>query len=224
MAEDYLREIVHIQSGCAAGTLSGGFLCDDVTYAAEVVADLREKVRQGVRREARTFWEQRQDEFETLVTSSLSGSAGLSPTAALTRAPIKPAYLAIAALYTIAVISILQPHDASTAAVVPFQAQEIWWAIRDGYIGDLAAHWARNGGLSIADSAVSSSSAIISPQEMWWALRDGYFSDVSFGNHNSVVDGTQVSAIKPQEVWWAVRDGYAGDMIGDFWRNGGLLN
>ena len=52
-AEGYLREIVHIQSGCAAGTLSGHAVCDDVLDVAEVVADLREKIKQGAKQEVK---------------------------------------------------------------------------------------------------------------------------------------------------------------------------
>jgi len=54
LAEDYLREIVHVQSGCAAGTLSGG-VCDDVLNVSAIVADLRVKIDEGkvgVKREA----------------------------------------------------------------------------------------------------------------------------------------------------------------------------
>ena len=52
-AESYLREIVHIQSGCAAGTLSGNAVCEDVLGVSEVVADLREKIRKGAKQEVK---------------------------------------------------------------------------------------------------------------------------------------------------------------------------
>ena len=54
LAEEYLQEIVHVQSGCAAGTLSGG-VCDDVLNVSAIVADLRVKIDEGkvgVKREA----------------------------------------------------------------------------------------------------------------------------------------------------------------------------
>ena len=50
-AEMYLKEIVHAQSGCAAGTLSGSGACDDVAGVSAVVADLRQKIGDGTRRE-----------------------------------------------------------------------------------------------------------------------------------------------------------------------------
>jgi len=33
--------------------------------------------------------------------------------------------------------------------VVPLRPQEVYWAVRDGYVGDLIGHWFRNGGLSV---------------------------------------------------------------------------
>uniref|UniRef100_A0A7S4V623 Uncharacterized protein n=1 Tax=Ditylum brightwellii TaxID=49249 RepID=A0A7S4V623_9STRA len=52
-ARDYLREVIHVQSGCAAGTLAGKALCEDQLFAAEVVASLREKIKTGSERKAR---------------------------------------------------------------------------------------------------------------------------------------------------------------------------
>jgi hypothetical protein len=52
MAEGYLREIVRIESACAAGTMNGE-ACHDVVRVSEVVAGLREKIgragEQGVK-------------------------------------------------------------------------------------------------------------------------------------------------------------------------------
>lgn len=47
-AKMFLREVVHVQSGCAAGTLAGQDLCDgDQQHVAEIVAHLRERVAKG---------------------------------------------------------------------------------------------------------------------------------------------------------------------------------
>jgi len=43
-ADAYLNQVVHIQGGCAAGTLSGLDICQDISFVSEVVADLREKI------------------------------------------------------------------------------------------------------------------------------------------------------------------------------------
>jgi len=40
----WLREIINVQSGCAAGTLSGKDLCENQDEAAEIVARLRRKI------------------------------------------------------------------------------------------------------------------------------------------------------------------------------------
>mmetsp|Transcript_6258 Transcript_6258/g.9138 ORF Transcript_6258/g.9138 Transcript_6258/m.9138 type:complete len:309 (+) Transcript_6258:197-1123(+) len=241
-AELYLREIMSVQAGCAAaaaGTVVGeeNEVCNDVGRTSEVVAGLREKIRRGAVKENAAFWENRQKEFETLLTSSLDPTTQqLSPTASLTQAPLKPAYLALAALYTIFVISTINPPlsmvdvDTAVGGVVPFTPQEVWWSIRDGYIGDLASHLVRNGGLVVGDTtanAVANAAASnLTPQEVWWSIRDGYVDNTLFSN--GVVDlgenigGGGVVPLRPQEVYWAVRDGYVGDLIGHWFRNGGL--
>lgn len=120
--------------------------------------------------------------------------------------------------------------------VVPFTLQEVWWAIRDGYVADLTSHLLRNGGLSIADNvngiAVTATHNVgLTPQEVWWSIRDGYAADTLFSSSNTfvtngegVVDGVvdAVVPIKPLEVYWAVRDGYAADLVGHWWHNGGM--
>lgn len=177
-----------------------------------------------------SFWEQRQQEFETLITSSLDSTNGLSSTASLTQAPLKPTYLALAALYTVFVISLVNPTlvDVNTAVggVVPFTAQEVWWAIRDGYVSDLATHLFHNGGLAVGDASMSAISSSLTPQEVWWSIRDGYVDNTLFSSGVSVGDvevgGGGVVPFKPQELYWAVRDGYVGDLVQHWFRNGGL--
>ena len=66
----------------------------------------------------------------------------------------------------------------------------------------------------------------MSPQEVWWSIRDGYVENTVLSN--GVVDLGEsgglggVVPFKPEEVYWAVRDGYVGDLIGHWFRNGGL--
>ena len=43
-AQQHLREVVHVQSGCVAGTVNGHDVCEDQITAAEIVALLRRKV------------------------------------------------------------------------------------------------------------------------------------------------------------------------------------
>lgn len=221
-AEYYLQEIVHIQSGCAAGTLAGNAVCDDVLGVSEVVADLRQKIGEGAKREVRTFWDQRQEEMEILAAASMEGG----PAVAL-KAPLKPAFLALAALYAIAIITVFQPAtmDASSGGVVPFTAQEVWWSVRDGFVGDLANHLFRNGGLAVSydDTAVSAVVGnTLSPQELMWSIRDGYAENTIFAS-NAVGGGVQSEPFTPQEVWWAIQHGYSYDMIAHWAQNGGLV-
>lgn len=212
-----MREIVHIQSGCAAGTMSGNAACNDVLSVTEVVADLRQKIGEGAKREVGTFWDKRQEELETLAAAS-DGSA-IAPLTA----PLKPAYLAIAALYTIAFISIFQPPimDPNAGGVVPFTAQELWWSIRDGYLGDLTHHLFRNGGLAVSD-AVATVGTSLSPQELFWSIRDGYADNTLFSATGGSGGGVESVPFTPQEVWWAIQNGYSYDMIEHWFRNGGL--
>jgi len=195
-------------------------VCNDVLGVSEVVAGLRSKIEKGAKKEVRTFWDKRQEELVTLATASLDndGSA-IAPL----QAPLKPAYLAIAALYTIAVIAMVQPAsmDMSSGGVVPFTAQEVWWAVRDGYIGDLTSHAFHNGGLVVSDaSAVVGNS--LSPQELMWSVRDGYASDTLFASGSVGGGGIETVPFTPQEVWWAIQNGYASDMAEHWFRNGGL--
>lgn len=214
-AEGYLREIVHIQSGCAAGTLSGHEVCNDVLSVAEVVADLRQKIKEGAKQEVKTFWDKRQDELEQLAMAT-DGSS----TAALT-APLKPAYLAIAALYTIALIAVFQPAsmDVNAGGIVPFSAQEVWWSIRDGYFSDLTHHMLRNGGLVVSDAMAAPVGSSLSPQELFWSIRDGYAGNTMFSSSGGGVESVPFT---PKEVWWAVQHGYSYDMLEHWFRNGGL--
>lgn len=120
--------------------------------------------------------------------------------------------------------------DVNTAVggVVPFTSQEVWWAIRDGYIGDLAEHLFRNGGLVVGDTTANAAAAVgsLTPQEVWWSIRDGYVDNTLFSSPTvGLGDEAGVGGVvpfKPQEMYWAVRDGYVGDLIGHWFRNGGL--
>ena len=165
--------------------------------------------------------------METLAASSASSPAA----AGALRAPLKPAYLAFAALYAIAYASAFHPPDASLVAaaggVSHLSAGEVWWAVRDGYAGDLAAHVFRNGGLLVGDVLGGASSAAgdgvagvvvraLSPQELIWSIRDGYAGNTLFSTSGAggvtLEDGSSVVPFAPQEVWWAIKNGYTSDM------------
>mmetsp|Transcript_8451 Transcript_8451/g.12241 ORF Transcript_8451/g.12241 Transcript_8451/m.12241 type:complete len:119 (+) Transcript_8451:127-483(+) len=43
-AKMFLRELMHVQSGCVVGTLVGRELCDDQEQVAKIVSKLRKKI------------------------------------------------------------------------------------------------------------------------------------------------------------------------------------
>jgi hypothetical protein len=47
-ARSFLHEILHVQSGCVSGVLSGQDLCENQDDVAEIVAHLRQKAGSGV--------------------------------------------------------------------------------------------------------------------------------------------------------------------------------
>jgi hypothetical protein len=46
-AQSFLHQILHVQSGCVSGTVSGQDLCENQDQVAEIVAHLRQKVDSG---------------------------------------------------------------------------------------------------------------------------------------------------------------------------------
>ena len=261
---------------------------DNLHAIGEIVAKLKDKIRHhgeavmevDGKNAITAFWNQRQVELETLAASTSVDAAASSSTSSIFAAPIKPAYLAIAALYTIAIIHAFHPPSTvettattatAAAVVVPFTFQEIWYAIRDGYIDTLIGHWFHNGGLLIgggggtnvdgaaggddyatllvssmsststtATTPSASSSFVLSPQEVFWSIRDGYVDDTLFSSSSSSSSSSSVlpsllsymesstirdattAPFSPQEVWWAIQDGYVADMVGHWFRNGGV--
>jgi len=145
-AKEYMRDILHVQSGCAAGTLNGFVLCEDVTLAAEIVSNLRVKIERGQSNTEMSLG-MRQKEFAELVKAS-TGADGttLSATGALTKAPIQPLYLGMAAFYLFLMVNILGGREAATSET-PFTTDEWMMAVRGGYLDNMVTHFIRNGGL-----------------------------------------------------------------------------
>jgi len=145
-AKVYLRDILHVQSGCAAGTLSGFVVCEDVTMAAEIVSNLRAKIDSG-NSNLEMSLSMRQKEFAELVKAS-TGADGttLSATAALTKAPLQPLYLGMAAFYLFVLLKIIGVSEDGSSET-PFTIEEWMMAIRGGYLDNMVTHFLRNGGL-----------------------------------------------------------------------------
>ena len=115
--------------------------------------------------------------------------------------------------------------------MVPFTAQEVWWSIRDGYVGDLISHLVKNGGLVVGDYSTVNTiqeGVVLTPQEVWWSVRDGYVENTLSSSSSLLGEdvmgngGGGVVPFQPREVFWAIRDGYLDDLIGHWFRNGGL--
>eukprot|EP00560_Eucampia_antarctica_P006434 CAMPEP_0197829228 /NCGR_PEP_ID=MMETSP1437-20131217/5661_1 /TAXON_ID=49252 ORGANISM="Eucampia antarctica, Strain CCMP1452" /NCGR_SAMPLE_ID=MMETSP1437 /ASSEMBLY_ACC=CAM_ASM_001096 /LENGTH=115 /DNA_ID=CAMNT_0043430769 /DNA_START=213 /DNA_END=560 /DNA_ORIENTATION=- len=49
-AQAYMNEIIHVQSGCVTGTLVGEDVCENIVFASEVIASLRQKIDNGVQK------------------------------------------------------------------------------------------------------------------------------------------------------------------------------
>lgn len=271
-AELYLKEIFRLQVDCAildvelptatyaatAATSSVGKMSVDecnvenLHAIGEIVAKLKDKIYHhhhhdkgdGKNDAVITFWNQRQVELERLASTADAASSTSFA------APLKPAYLAIAALYSMAMMHAFHstpPSVLESAPIVPFTFKEVWYAIRDGYIDSLIGHWFRNGGLSgggnadgaavddvtnvLFSSLPSATSAaahpiFLSPQEVFWSIRDGYVDDTFFSSSaialgSSIGDAAMIP-FSPQEVWWAVHGRYVSDLVWHWFRNGGL--
>lgn len=227
MANAYLKEVVHVQSGCAAGTLSGAAVCDNALLITEVVASLRSKIEKESYSASRQFLTARQAELEELTLTSMNPSDSgvtLSPVAAITSSPFRLFYLGVALFYLATLLSMLQP---ATPGVVPFTGQEWWWAARDGYLGDMVSESLKYGGF-MTDNPGDMIASAFTGQEWWWAVRDGYVGDMVSENmkygglmSENVAESTALP-FTSQEWWWAVRDGYVGNMISHAFKNGGL--
>ena len=61
--------------------------------------------------------------------------------------------------------------------VDPFTPQDVWWAARDGYLGQLLFQYAKNGGLASVDDDLLAPLSF-TPQEQLWSIRDGYVGDM----------------------------------------------
>eukprot|EP00586_Coscinodiscus_wailesii_P016274 CAMPEP_0172520022 /NCGR_PEP_ID=MMETSP1066-20121228/291756_1 /TAXON_ID=671091 /ORGANISM="Coscinodiscus wailesii, Strain CCMP2513" /LENGTH=302 /DNA_ID=CAMNT_0013302703 /DNA_START=418 /DNA_END=1326 /DNA_ORIENTATION=+ len=226
MANDYLKDVVHMQSGCAAGTLSGVAVCDDALLITEVVASLRSKIERESHRASRQFLTAQAELGELTLTSMNQSDSGVSlnPVAAITSSPFRLFCLGVALFYLGTLLSMVNPV---APGVVPFTGQEWWWAARDGYLGDMISESVKYGGF-MTDNPGNMIASAFTGQEWWWAVRDGYVGDIISENmkygglmSENVAESTALP-FTSQEWWWAVRDRYVDNMISHAFKNGGL--
>lgn len=177
-AEQYLREIVLVQSGCAAGTLSGSSVCDDVLGVSAIVADLRDKIGEGARRVAAP---PKPAHLGIAAVCAILAVAVLQPAATdIASGGVVPFTAqevgwAIQGGYLNNLVGHLLNNGGLLVADSPgavggsLSPQELAWSLRDGYLWD--ALFSSGGG--------GAESLPFTPREIWWAVEGGYASDLA---------------------------------------------
>lgn len=194
-AENYLNEVLHIQSDCVSGSLSSEQICNDVVFPAEVIGALRDKIQRGP-----TALTNQLNPTPYLLTATaaylcmglytLSQNPGVEPfTAQEYLWSIRDGYFGEMVMQTIRHGGLRPVEDLT---ILPFTPQEWWWALRDGYIFEMMEQSVKNGGL-VADAS---------------SIND--------------LDDLLYTPFLPEEWGMAVRDGYLSDMISQYMRHGGL--
>lgn len=193
-AENYLNEVMHLQSDCVTGSLESSQICDDVLYPSEVIGALRKKIEDGPKSLAAA---------NLLNPAALSFAAvylavgvyilqaqnpGVEPfTAQEWGWSIRDGYFGDMVMQSLRHGGLLSVDEIS---VTPFTPQEWWWALRDGYLPEMLSQFSKNGGLAaVADASL---------------------------------DDTLISPFTAEEWQMAVKDGYVSDMISHYMRHGGL--
>lgn len=202
-AEEYLNEMLHIQSSCASGSLSSDLICEDVAFPSEVIAGLRQKI-------------------QNQVEMSNQGSA--------IKLGLNPVFLAVLVLYiSSGLLSIAHNNpDAFTAQEWMYAAKG---GYLDDLVSQYIKYGGLSPMTSVMDGAEAATPMVLpmTPQEWWWSLRDGYLGNMisEFQTHggflSTVDEGEGVATPFTTQEWSsAVKDGYLSDMIEHYMRNGGL--
>lgn len=231
-ARMYLDDVIRIQSGCVTGTVLGS-VCDNVDTAAEVVANLRQKIQDKSQQAivVATSVNVVSVGITALILAALaSGMTAMSADST----PFTPQewWWAIRDGYLPQMLSHYFRHGGLAtsnydAETTPFHMQEWWWALQGGYLNTMVEHFFRNGGLATAEN-FSPDTVPFTPQEWLYAVKGGYVDKLLVQNFQdgglagSEALNTDTLALTPQEIFWAVRDGYLGDLSSHFFRNGGL--
>jgi len=200
-AESYLQDVLRLQSACTTGaTVSFDASYFDVCDDITVSNDIIASLRQKIKNSANT------------------------PANALTiKSMMNPVFASMFAVYLASSIANLNHQP----GVDTFTMQEVWWAVRDGYLNELVSQFMKNGGLA----AVDFDSGVVLPftsDEWMWSIRDGYFgamvtSNLKNGGLEAVdFDSGTILPFTSDEWMWSIRDGYFGTMLTNYLKNGGL--
>ena len=205
-AENYLNEMLHLQSNCASDSLRSDAICNDVLFPSEVIAGLREKI-------------QRQTEIRNNKLSPLSVG-------------FNPVFLTIVAIYlSSGFFSLI--HNNPDAFTMQEWMYALQGGYLDDMVSQYMKY---GGLSPITPIVADENSMVVVPitlQEIWWSLRDGYFGRLmteyqNYGGLLSIVDGSPekdllIATPFTSEEWTsALRDGYLPTMIAHYVRNGGL--
>jgi hypothetical protein len=130
-AKRYLHDIMHMESGCVAGTLVAPHdLCgDNVDDMVDIVVHLRQKAAQQDALDEQQRASMVQYSFPLLAALAFMSAVFLM--VAFTSASTTTALL----------------DSGNDIVAVPFELQEWGWAAKDGYLGTMVEHYFRNGGL-----------------------------------------------------------------------------
>lgn len=208
-AEEYLNEMLHLQSDCVSGSLTNGLICDDILFPSEVISGLRDKIQKQVEmsNQGSTFQVGWNPIFLTVLALYLSSGmlslAHNNPDSFTMQEwmyafqggyldDLLSQYLKYGGLSPIAPEAVGGVDDGSTF-VSALTLQEWWWSIRDGYLGNMISESQNHGGFLTL-------------------VEDG-------GNADDLLLTTPLTS---QEWSNAARDGYLADMITHYMRNGGL--
>jgi len=147
-AEHYLEDVLQLQGACAGGgTVDYDSSYFNICEDITIPNDIIASLRYKIETSAKT------------PANALTIKSMTSPVFALT--------LSIYLASSIANAN----HQAGVDAL---SMQEVWWAVRDGYMSDLVSQFVKNGGLAAID--VDSSNVLPFTSEEWtYSIRDGYF-------------------------------------------------
>eukprot|EP00429_Kryptoperidinium_foliaceum_P021136 CAMPEP_0176144282 /NCGR_PEP_ID=MMETSP0120_2-20121206/73457_1 /TAXON_ID=160619 /ORGANISM="Kryptoperidinium foliaceum, Strain CCMP 1326" /LENGTH=336 /DNA_ID=CAMNT_0017480647 /DNA_START=70 /DNA_END=1082 /DNA_ORIENTATION=- len=218
-----LDDVIHVQSGCVSGSVLGD-VCDNVGAAAELVANLRQKIQQKSKEVAKysiTTKKNKACRFCCWCSHYLLLSVCFS-----LKCHEDCHEFATISLAAMALAALASGLSAAHVDASPFTPQEVWWSIRDGYFPDLLSQYFRHGGLATLDYESETTPFVM--QEWWWALKGGYLNNMVnqyFQNGGlATAEGFRPDATHFTANEWlsAANGGYVNQMMSENFKNGGL--
>jgi len=222
-----LENVLRIQSECSAGALIGDKVCEDVTSAAGIVANLRSKIE----KQSQVLSSIVAATFVINVTFLFGLFAVMATSSVLSdpnAAPFTPQewWWSIRDGYLPLMLKEYYRNGGLGGAsleATPFTLQEFGRALQGGYLESLLSQFFQHGGLPVDDSVAAATP--FTPQEWSFAARDEYLPQMLSQTFlNGGLEDTESSTlpITPQEWVWAIQGNYLGDLVKSYLQNGGL--